>query len=118
MSSAAEGINLICSRTKPDITEQTKHVINSGGLSYDLFWETNTSISFLSILPSSIPTVTVIMVRNRMRMHTEMTKDLTWVAGGMYVGNFEKVFILSCYFYRRAGVSEQLPARCYDRLSP
>lgn len=80
-----------------DITEQTKHVINSGGLSYDLFWkEYKHKLSFYSSI-----------------QHTDRdsyygtqqdenaygkTDDLTWVAGGMYVGNFEKVLFSPATF--------------------
>lgn len=80
-----------------DITEQTKHIINSGGVSYDLFWkEYKHKLSFYSSL-----------------QHTDRdsyygaqqdehaygkTDDLTWVAGGMYVGNFEKVWFSPATF--------------------
>lgn len=80
-----------------DITEQTKHVINSGGLSYDVFWkEYKHKLSFYSSI-----------------QHTDRdsyygaqqdenaygkTDDLTWVAGGMYVGNFEKVLFSPATF--------------------
>ncbi|KAB3658021.1 TonB-dependent receptor, partial [Phocaeicola vulgatus] len=73
-----------------DITEQTKHVINSGGLSYDLFWkEYKHKLSFYSSIQHTD--------RNSYYGAQQdanaygKTKDLTWVAGGMYVGNFEKV---------------------------
>lgn len=73
-----------------DITEQTKHVINSGGLSYDLFWkEYKHKLSFYSSIQHTD--------RNSYYGAQQdanaygKTTDLTWVAGGMYVGNFEKV---------------------------
>lgn len=53
-----------------DITEQTKHIINSGGLTYDIF-SMNIVISCLSMARHSISTVTVIMERKRIPMPTE-----------------------------------------------
>lgn len=74
-----------------DITEQTKHVINSGGVSYDLFWkEYKHKLSFYGSVQHTD--------RNSYygaQMDPNAygkTKDLTWVVGGMYVGNFQKVF--------------------------
>ena len=47
-----------------DITEQTKHIINSGGLSYDLFWrEYKHKISLYG--SSSTPTATAITAHRR-----------------------------------------------------
>ncbi len=67
-----------------DITEQTKHVINSGGVSYDLGWnEYKHKIS----LYASIQHVD----RNSYYGAQQdpdaygKTDDLTWVVGGMYV---------------------------------
>ncbi len=80
-----------------DITEQTKHVINSGGLSYDLFWkEYKHKLSFYSSIQHTD--------RNSYYGAQQdanaygKTKDLTWVAGGMYVGNFEKVLFSPATF--------------------
>lgn len=56
-----------------DITEQTKHIINSGGLTYDVF-SMSTSTSFLYMLRLSTPTVTAITGQTRRRMHTEKPK--------------------------------------------
>lgn len=74
-----------------DITEQTKHIINSGGVSYDLFWkEYKHKLSFYGSVQHTD--------RNSYygaQMDPNAygkTKDLTWVAGGMYVGNLQKVF--------------------------
>lgn len=80
-----------------DITEQTKHIINSGGVSYDLFWkEYKHKLSFYSSVQHTD--------RNsyygaQQDEHAYgKTKDLTWVAGGMYVGNFEKVWFSPATF--------------------
>lgn len=80
-----------------DITEQTRHVINSGGLSYDLFWkEYKHKISIYSSIQHTD--------RNSYYGAQQdpnaygKTNDLTWVAGGMYVGNFEKVLFSPATF--------------------
>ena len=72
-----------------DITEQTRHVINSGGISYDLFWkEYKHKLSFYSSMQHTD--------RNSYYGAQQdpnaygKTKDLTWVAGGMYVGNLNQ----------------------------
>ncbi len=72
-----------------DITEQTKHIINSGGLSYDLFMDNYKHK--LSVFSS-------IQHTNRNSYYGALqdpnaygtTKDLTWIAGGMYVGNYNR----------------------------
>lgn len=73
-----------------DITEQAKHVINSGGLGYDLFFnEYRHKMSFYSSMQHTD--------RNSYYGAQQdpdaygKTKDLTWVAGGMYVGRFDKM---------------------------
>ena len=72
-----------------DITEQTRHVINSGGISYDLFWkEYKHKLSFYGSMQHTD--------RNSYYGAQQdpnaygKTKDLTWVAGGMYVGNLNQ----------------------------
>ena len=72
-----------------DITEQTRHVINSGGISYDLFWkEYKHKLSFYGSMQHTD--------RNSYYGAQQdpnaygKTKDLTWVAGGMYVGNLHQ----------------------------
>lgn len=72
-----------------DITEQTKHVINSGGISYDNFW--NEYKHKLSVYGS------VQHVDRNSYYGAEQdpdaygkTDDLTWVGGAMYVGNIDK----------------------------
>lgn len=72
-----------------DITEQTKHIINSGGLSYDHFW--NEYKHKLSVYGS-------IQHTDRKSYYGAQqdpnaygkTYDLTWVTGAMYVGNFDR----------------------------
>ena len=72
-----------------DITEQTRHIINSGGVSYDLFWkEYKHKFSFYGSMQHTD--------RNSYYGAQQdpnaygKTKDLTWVAGGMYVGNLNQ----------------------------
>ncbi len=80
-----------------DITEQTKHVINSGGLSYDLFFdEYKHKLSFYASAQHTD--------RNSYYGAQQdpnaygKTRDLTWVAGGMYTGNFNKVLFAPATF--------------------
>lgn len=80
-----------------DITEQTKHVINSGGLSYDLFWKE---------YKHKVSVYTSIQHTDRNSYYGAhqnpdaygKTKDLTWVAGGMYVGNMNNCFFAPATF--------------------
>ena len=72
-----------------DITEQTKHIINSGGVSFDQFWDEYKHK--LSVFGS-------VQHTNRDSYYGAQrdtaaygkTTDLTWVAGAMYVGNYER----------------------------
>ena len=87
-----------------DITEQTKHVVNSGGLSYDLFFD---GYKHKMSLYASIQHI------NRNSYYGAQqnpdaygkTNDLTWVIGGMYVGNYSKVLFSPATF--TAGVEYQ-----------
>lgn len=80
-----------------DITEQTKHVINSGGLSYDLFWkEYKHKLSFYSSIQYT-DRDSYYGAQQDLNAYGK-TDDLTWVAGGMYVGNFEKVLFSPATF--------------------
>lgn len=75
-----------------DITEQTKHVINSGGLSYDQYW--NEYKQKLSVYGS-------IQHTDRKSYYGAeqdpdaygKTYDLTWVVGGMFVGKMDNCLI-------------------------
>ena len=79
-----------------DITEQTKHVINSGGVSYDRYW---TEIHKLSVY-GSIQHVD----RNSYYGAGKdpdaygKTDDLTWVGGAMYVGNMDQCWFAPATF--------------------
>lgn len=75
-----------------DITEQTKHVINSGGVSYDQFW--NEYKQKLSVYGSIQHTD-----RNSYYGAEQdpdaygKTDDLTWVVGSMFVGKMDKCLV-------------------------
>ncbi|MCD7924658.1 MAG: TonB-dependent receptor [Bacteroides sp.] len=80
-----------------DITEQTKHIINSSGLSYDLFWkEYKHKLSFYSSV-QHIDRNSYYGAQQDANAYGKTT-DLTWVAGGIYVGNFEKVLFSPATF--------------------
>ena len=74
-----------------DITEQTKHIINSGGLSYDLFWkEYKHKLSFYTSA-QHVDRNSYYGAQQDPNAYGK-TNDLTFVGGGMYVGNFDKVW--------------------------
>lgn len=80
-----------------DITEQTKHVINSGGLSFDQYWKE---------YKHKMSIYTSIQHTDRNSYYGAQqdpnaygkTDDLTWVAGGMYVGQMDKCFFAPATF--------------------
>lgn len=72
-----------------DITEQTKHVINSGGLSYDRYWnEAKHKMSVYGSVQHTDRNSYYGAQRNAQAYGK--TDDLTWVVGGMYVGQMER----------------------------
>ena len=80
-----------------DITEQTKHVINSGGLTYDLFWkEYKHKLSFYTSA-QHVDRNSYYGAQQDPNAYGK-TKDLTFVGGGMYVGNFNKVLFSPATF--------------------
>lgn len=80
-----------------DITEQTKHIINSGGVTYDQYInEYKHKISLFSSIQH---------VDRNSYYGTEQdpnaygkTDDLTWMAGAMYVGNFDRFLFAPSVF--------------------
>ena len=71
-----------------DITEQTKHVINSGGVNYDLFWkEYAHKISLYGSIQHTDRKSYYGAEQDENAYGT--TDDLTWVLGSMYVGKFD-----------------------------
>ena len=68
-----------------DIAEQTRHIINSGGLTYDLIWkEYQHKLSFYSSLQHTDRNSYYGAQRDPNAYGK--TTDLTWVGGAMYVG--------------------------------
>ncbi len=73
-----------------DITEQTKHVINSGGLTYDVFFNSyKHKLSFYSSIQHTDRNSYYGAQQNPDAYGK--TDDLTWVAGAMYTGNFNRL---------------------------
>ena len=80
-----------------DITEQTKHIINSGGVSYDLFWrEYKHKLSVYGSVQHTDRNSYYGAQRDANAYGK--TDDLTWVAGGMYVGNMDNCFFAPATF--------------------
>ncbi len=80
-----------------DITEQTKHIINSGGLTYDLFWkEYKHKLSFFTSV-QHVDRNSYYGAQQDPNAYGK-TDDLTFVGGGMYVGNFDKVLFSPATF--------------------
>lgn len=80
-----------------DITEQTKHIINSGGASYDLFWrEYKHKISLYGSVQHTDRN-SYYGAQQDLNAYGK-TDDLTWVAGGMYVGNMNNCFFAPATF--------------------
>ena len=80
-----------------DITEQTKHIINSGGLTYDLFWqEYKHKLSFYTSA-QHVDRNSYYGAQQDPNAYGKTT-DLTFVGGGMYVGNFDKVLFSPATF--------------------
>jgi outer membrane receptor for ferrienterochelin and colicins len=80
-----------------DITEQTRHIINSGGAGYDIFWkEYKHKISLFGSIQHTDRNSYYGAQQNPNAYGK--TNDLTWVAGGMYTGNFNKVWFAPATF--------------------
>lgn len=80
-----------------DITEQTKHVINSGGISYDLAWkEYKHKISVYGSIQHTDRNSYYGAQRDPNAYGK--TKDLTWVVGSTYSGNMEKCLFAPATF--------------------
>lgn len=80
-----------------DITEQTKHIINSGGITYDQFWkEYKHKVSFFASA-QHVDRNSYYGAQQNADAYGK-TKDLTFVGGGMYTGNFNKVLFAPATF--------------------
>lgn len=87
-----------------DITEQTKHVINSGGLNYDLFWKEYKHKLSLFASAQHVDRNSYYGAQYDPNAYGK-TKDLTWVVGGMYTGNFDRMIFAPSQF--TAGIEYQ-----------
>lgn len=87
-----------------DITEQTKHVINSGGLTYDHSFKANKHrlSAFASV--QHVDRNSYYGAQQNPDAYGK-TKDLTWVAGATYTGRFNRVLFSPATF--TAGVEYQ-----------
>ncbi|NDW11567.1 TonB-dependent receptor [Bacteroides sp. 214] len=72
-----------------DITEQTKHIINSGGVSYDKFWSEYKHKMSLYASVQHIERSSYYGALQDLNAYGK-TDDLTWVVGGMYTGNIDQ----------------------------
>lgn len=80
-----------------DITEQTKHIINSGGISYDRYW--NEAKHKMSVYGSIQHTDRSSYYGAQQNPNAYgKTDDLTWVAGGMYVRQMERFLFAPATF--------------------
>ncbi len=80
-----------------DITEQTKHVINSGGLNYDVFFRGFKHKMSVFASAQHIDRNSYYGAQQDLNAYGK-TNDLTWLAGGQYVGRFEKVLFSPATF--------------------
>ncbi len=80
-----------------DITEQTKHVINSGGVGYDLYWkEYKHKLSIYGSV-QHVDRNSYYGAQQDLNAYGK-TNDMTWVAGGMYVGNMDNCLFAPATF--------------------
>lgn len=79
-----------------DITEQTRHIINSGGVSYDRYWEEKHKLSVYGSIQHTDRNSYYGAQRDPNAYGK--TNDLTWVVGGMYVGNMDKCLFAPATF--------------------
>lgn len=95
-----------------DITEQTKHIINSGGISYDHFWDEykHKMSSYASLQHTDRDSY---YGAQRDTSAYGKTNDLTWVVGSMYVGQYERFLFAPSTF--TGGMEYQYNA-LHDRM--
>ena len=95
-----------------DITEQTEHIINSGGVSYDHFWDgyKHKLSAYTSVQHTDRDSY---YGAQRDTAAYGKTDDLTWVAGAMYVGNYERFLFAPSVF---TGGLEYQSNSLHDRM--
>lgn len=79
-----------------DITEQMKHIINSGGVSYDRYWGEKHKMSVYGSIQHTDRN-SYYGAQKDMNAYGK-TNDLTWVVGGMYVGNMDRCLFAPATF--------------------
>ena len=79
-----------------DFTEQSKHIINSGGLSYDRYWGEMHKMSVYGSIQHTDRN-SYYGAQRDMNAYGK-TNDLTWVVGGMYVGNMDRCLFAPATF--------------------
>lgn len=80
-----------------DITEQTKHIINSGGVTYDQYFnEYKHKISIFSSI-QHVDRNSYYGAEQDPNAYGK-TDDLTWMAGAMYVGTFDRFLFAPSVF--------------------
>lgn len=80
-----------------DITEQTSHLINSGGISYEQSWNEYKHRMSLYTSIQDINRNSYYGAQQNPNAYGK-TDDMTWVAGGMYTGNYDKVLFSPATF--------------------
>ncbi len=80
-----------------DITEQAKHVINSGGVNYDLFLKDYKHKLSLFASAQHVDRNSYYGAQQAPNAYGK-TKDLTWVAGGTWTSNFDRVLFSPAQF--------------------
>ena len=80
-----------------DIAEQTRHIINSGGASYDYYWDDarHKLSTYASI--QHIDRKSYYGAQQNLDAYGK-TDDLTWVAGAMYTGTMDKLLFAPATF--------------------
>ena len=73
-----------------DITEQTKHIINSGGLTYDLFWKEYAHKLSAYVSAQHIDRNSYYGALQDPNAYGK-TKDMTWVAGMTYTARLNRL---------------------------
>lgn len=87
-----------------DITEQTKHIINSGGVNYTNAWNAYQHRMSLYASVQDIDRNSYYGAQQNPDAYGK-TDDLTWVIGGMYTGEYDNVVFAPATF--TAGIEYQ-----------
>lgn len=80
-----------------DITEQTSHVINSGGVNYTQSWNNYKHRMSLYTSIQDIDRNSYYGAQQNPNAYGK-TDDITWVLGGMYTGQYDKVIFAPATF--------------------